>query len=185
MTRKTTSYTVYVGIDPGASGGLAAILPDRVVLARMPDTNQGILGWLRTQFYGRHRTCVVIEKVWGYVGGVGSPGPHMFSFGKNYGALCMALDSLDITYKEVPPATWQASLGIPPRRKGRPKKVPYIGKGGKRTYRLETGAVESKQEFKRRLRQAAVDLYPGLPGITLANCDALLIATYCEKLYAS
>lgn len=164
----------YLGIDPGASGGLALLGPDGAVAraTRMPPDAAGIYDWLKslTQHWSSQGVAVVavLEKVWGYVGGGGNPGSAMFSFGRNYGQLQMALTALAIPYDEVQPATWQPALGIEPCRR--------------KTRRVEAKA-ESKPEFKRRLKAAAQALFPQ-EAVTLATADALLVAEFCRRRHS-
>lgn len=152
----------YIGIDPGAGGGLAVIRwGERIFLERMPPTEMDLLDTLRSRCdldpdsWRDPHISACIEKVTGYVGGVGNPGSAMFKFGCSYGRCTMALTSLGISYTEVVPRTWQKAVGIAPR-----------------------GKTESKTEFKNRLKRRAQQLYPWVEA-TLATCDALLIAHYC------
>ena len=184
MPHDLLGKTAHLGIDPGSSGGMALLGPDGAVarVTRMPPDAAGIYDWLKGLTYDWSARGVavvaVLEKVWGYVGGGGNPGSAMFSFGRNYGQLQMALTSLAIPYVEIQPATWQPALGIEPCRK-KTSRVPYLSKGSRSTHRLEAKA-ESKQEFKRRLKAAAQALFPQ-ERVTLATADALLIAEFCRR----
>jgi hypothetical protein len=150
----------YIGIDPGASGGLACIAGGVTAVA-MPATDQDLFNWLAV---GNGNGCfAVLEKVGGYVGGVGQPGSAMFNFGRNYGACRMALTAARIPFEEVGPHVWQKALGIAPRRKNK------SGGGG-----------ESKSAWKNRLKAAAQRLFPH-EAVTLKTCDAMLIAEYCRR----
>ncbi len=160
-----STSVVYVGIDPGKSGGITFIHPNGVVEAvPMPGTDQEICDHLRTA--GKD-AVVVIEKVHAYPrqGVVSS-----FNFGKGYGGLLMALTCLHLMYYEVSPQKWQKSLGIEPAKK----------KG--------TGA-ETQAQWKWRLKEVAEELHPdafrdvNTKRHALAISDALLIATYCERLH--
>lgn len=143
----------FIGVDPGASGGIATIDTSFLInLQKMPSTDRDILDHL----YTFHQGIAVLEKVGGYIGS-GQPGSAMFKFGANYGALKMALVASEIPFIEVTPQKWQKSLGITPRRKN-----------------------ESKTQWKNRLKAFAQQLFPK-ESITLATCDALLIAEYCRR----
>lgn len=176
---------MYVGIDPGKSGGLAIIDPNRdpvVTHYPMPSSPQDL--WaildekLELESYVAH---IVIEKV--------RSSPQMgvvsaFTFGRGYGVLLGVIATLDTPYKEETPQAWQKALRIPPRKKG--KLVYKKGEYGKKRVGEET-----KAQFKERLRVKAQQLFPKLSiwkeprskGKQLAICDALLIAAYCYKLH--
>lgn len=184
----------YIGIDPGASGGIACLLDVSslvsidcllptglppvpvtdnmsVILTSMPDTKYDILELFK--YYGPHgplstAVSACIEKVGGYIGGGPpcpvcrqprnrSPGSSMFKFGEGYGALQAFLIATDISSEEVTPQKWQKAMGISTKKKS-----------------------ESKTEFKNRIKSRAQAIYPSLK-ITLATCDALLIATYWKR----
>lgn len=145
---------IYVGIDPGQSGGLACLSLDGVSLERMPLTDRDVWDWIAF-LGGRSDVTAVIEKVHSFPGqGVAST----FKFGMGFGALRMALTAAMIPYEEVDPRRWQKALGIPPRKKD-----------------------EDNKRFKLRLKAFAQRLFPRVEGITLETCDALLIAEYCRR----
>jgi hypothetical protein len=180
---------MYVGIDPGESGGIAVISVDAVTMDRskyihsistyaMPATEPIRLAVIReivdeaegTGYYLR----VCIERVTGFIPPrkgtdeehakhSGNPGSSMFVFGQNYGGLRMALIACGLReeedWKAVNPGHWQKCLGIPPRARGN---------------------AETKPQFKRRLKEFACSLYPEIRH-TLQTADALLIAEYCRK----
>ncbi len=162
MPRVRTGWeqTGYLGIDPGASGGLALIHGGLVELSAMPATEEDVYNWLIAPVPGRNGGNVtkvaVIEKVQGFIGNA-HPGSAMFKFGMSYGGLRMALIAARIPFTEVTPAAWQKKLGITPR-----------------------GKDEEKRVFKNRLKARAQQLYPGA-GVTLATADALLLASYCRR----
>ena len=162
-----TANTVYIGVDPGLSGGMAYITCEGIVSVQsMPLTEKDIWMWFQSLalvFPARENRLVgVIEKVGGYIprkgkGGTdGQPGSSMFKFGASYGGLRMAMIAAGIPFDEVPPKKWQHEMGV-------------IGSKG-----------ETKSQFKNRLKAKAQQLYPE-ERITLATCDALLIARYALK----
>ena len=154
-------YFRYIGIDPGASGGLAIIglgRMDGVWLKPMPKTERDVYEWLALELPSEeNHLFAVIEKVGGYVGGNGQPGSAMFKFGMSYGGLRMALIANGIPFDEIAPRTWQKAFGVAPRKK-----------------------TESKSQFKNRLKAKAQQLFPNQK-ITLATADALLLAEYCRR----
>src|SRR5688572_6583132 len=101
--------TICLGLDPGTSGGIAAIYPDGSVHAqKMLDTIKDL--WQTIRDYSEHeeyRVVAYIEKVGGFMGPeAGSTGKKinrasghtMFTFGKGYGYLEMALTAARIPY---------------------------------------------------------------------------------------
>lgn len=163
---------LYVGIDPGKSGGLA-VLDDtgKLVAAEgMPGTTNEVLSTMKlvTRMRGdRSRVRVCIEKVGGFTGRVGAGGgfvargSHMFEFGRSTGWAEMAAAAVGaVEVTTVMPAVWQAAVGMKPRRRG---------EGG-----------ESDGEWKNRLKGRAAELFPGAD-ITLKKADALLIAYWFWK----
>ena len=153
---------VYIGVDPGASGGIVTLNytedSKKPILGiySMPDTEEDI--WDLFNRISKTRTNninAVIEKVGGYIG-TQHPGSRMFNFGVSYGGLRMAMIGNRIPFIETTPQVWQRHLRIPAR-----------------------GKTESKTQWKNRLKGIAQRLYPGM-GITLKTADALLIARYCR-----
>lgn len=177
---------VYIGLDPGADGGLMAIFekyyqdsgPPEVTVrgTKMPETEAGIWSWLKMvgdlmshEEAGEPcRVYCCLEKVTGYVAKAGregfahggQTGHSMFTFGMSYGALRMAVTAFGLKENEtfwcVTPTHWQAALGIRTRLEG-----------------------ESDSQWKNHLRSVAVDLFPRVV-VTLAFADALLLARYCK-----
>ena len=147
----------YLGIDPGASGGLALINGAHCMAHGMPATERDL--WERLKAWDAVTMCC-IEKVGGYMpGSKGNIGSAMFKFGQSYGFLRGCLTAAGIPYEEVHPAKWQRSLGIAPR-----------------------GREEPKNHFKNRLKQKAQQLFPKLQ-VTLCTADALLIAEHCRRVH--
>jgi Holliday junction resolvasome RuvABC endonuclease subunit len=151
------SSTVYLGIDPGVSGGLAILSSDGTVqVTHMSHTDKDLWEWF-ARWAPKHPQVslfAVIEKV--------ASSPQMgvvsaFTFGMGRGKLLMALTAAAIPFEEVTPQSWQKGLGIPKR-----------------------GKTESKGQFKNRLKQKASQLFPDV-SITLATCDALLLAEYVRR----
>lgn len=165
----------YIGVDPGASGGIAVLdETGAVLLARAtPETDQEQLALVRAflsmdietgasveQARIRIPVHAVLERVWSSPQmGVASA----FKFGLNVGAWRMALAALLIPFDEVVPQKWQTAMGC---RTG----------GGRLGARNVTAA---KNLTKRR----ATALFPNLK-VTHAIADALLIAEFCRRLHS-
>lgn len=182
-----TRSTIYIGIDPGASGGIAGILPKASECRGMPQTETDIWGLFRYyqnwHVHNRYQIVAVIEKVGGFIQGGEDrqPGSAMFKFGMSYGGLRMALIAAGIPFEEVAPRTWQKALGIAPKRSHTGTKEVIISKGKRKgqTKTVKCGG-ESSGEFKNRLKAKAQQLFPQLT-VTLATADSLLIAVYCQR----
>lgn len=150
----TTGGTgVYLGIDPGASGGMAVLRGDHLTCIGMPETERDIWDWIA----GSTATLAIIEKVGGFIKGNPAPGSAMFNFGQNYGSLRMALIGLKIPFVEAQPQKWLKSLGIPAR-----------------------GKDMSTKDWKNSLKRRAQQMFPNNQ-ITLSTADAALIAEYCRR----
>ena len=142
-----------LGIDPGASGGLAWRNGALPAAMRMPDGDAAILEALEelTESSDGQRICY-IEKVSGFAGKP-QPGSRMFTFGRGFGFLLGVLMARKWEVHLVTPQKWQRALGL--------------GIKGKRT----------PTEWKRALKDEAARLYPQQK-VTLATADALLILEY-------
>jgi len=147
------------------SGGIASLTPDTVEGAittyNMPKTENDLWHLIDSMSPDSYdydsAPKAIIEKVHSMPGqGVAS----MFKFGMGYGQLRMALVSASISFETVTPRTWQKAFGIIPRAK-----------------------TESKTDFKNRLKAKAQELFPKA-NMTLAVCDAVLIAEYCRRLHS-
>lgn len=144
----------YIGIDPGKHGGIAVLGEAGAVIdvVKMPETPQDLLGFL---FQYKENSVCTLERVGGMPGNGGSA---MFNFGKGYGHLQMALIALEIPTEDVTPNKWE------------------------KTYQLGSSGKFSKTEWKNKLKAKAQQLFPSLgKKITLATCDALLIAEYGRR----
>lgn len=162
---------LYVGIDPGKNGGVAALNDKGVLVCAggMPDTPAKLLEMMNDikVLAAKHEANslrICIEKVGGFTGRVGAGGgfvargSHMFEFGRATGWAEMAAAAVGaIEVTTVMPAVWQNGVGVQPRVRG---------DGG-----------ESDGEWKNRLKDRAAQLFPRAD-ITLKKADALLIAHY-------
>lgn len=151
---------VFIGIDPGVKGGLVALVGDSVEYTPMPRNYRSIFLWLKK--YQKDDVSVVIEKVWSLPF---QSSKSNFSFGKIYGALLMALDSLSLSPQEKAPQTWMKAMAVPKRPK---EATPREGKNLLRKF--------AKKKFPK------LQLWEEGEGKQLAVCDALLIALYCKKV---
>lgn len=101
---------IYLGIDPGKSGGIAAVngydvvLPTAIGLKECPSD---VVDWM-SDIAGMTFCRAIIEQV--------HATPQMgvtsaFTFGKSYGWLLGVLDALRIPYEFVSPQKWQKAMG--------------------------------------------------------------------------
>lgn len=144
---------VFIGVDPGQSGGIAILNADGSILDvfPMPATDQDLLDKLtpRVLMEGTGgRVHAVLERA----GVMPKQGiVSAFTYGQNVGALKMALASAWIPFDQAAPAVWQRAMQC-----------------------LSRG---DKNITKRRAQQ----LFPQTK-VTHAIADALLIAEYCRRL---
>lgn len=148
---------IFLGIDPGKSGGIAALKASGEVLktAKMPVTESDLLGFFEWATHVDNGYDLVIEPARAVLELVRAT-PQMgvvsaFTFGKGYGAIRMALASAGIPFDEVTPPVWQRVMQC-------------------RTH-------GDKNISKRR----AQELFPTLT-ITHALADALLLAEYARRM---
>lgn len=148
---------VIIGIDPGANGGIAVGHDDGrlIAVAPMPATPKDLFDCLAEihddtpKEYGEIEAY--LEKVQGMPG---QGGMAMFTFGKGFGHLEMALLALNIKTNEVTPQKWQKHF--------------QLGSSTK---------CASKTEWKNKLKAKAQQLFPN-EKVTLKTADALLIYQY-------
>jgi len=99
---------LYIGIDPGLSGGVAFVPDSGTPWAhKMPETDRDLIDLLRDSI-NMFEARAVIELV--------HSSPQMgvksaFTFGEGYGRLQMALTALGVPYERVRPAVWQKAMG--------------------------------------------------------------------------
>lgn len=153
MNHQHTKF--YIGIDPGANGGITVIDLDGNVqdLTKMPPTAHDIYQYLSR--FSDNSKCV-LEDV-----GKGMPGQSSkatATFARHNGHLEMALIALGIYTEKVTPQKWIKEYQITKRKE------------------------MSKSGWKNILKAKAQQLFPSLgPKITLSTCDALLIAEYGRR----
>jgi hypothetical protein len=148
---KFIKHRKIIAIDPGANGGIAVYsLTDNKIIEvdKLPQTPQELLSLLR--FYQFNSVCY-LEHVQG-IPGMGAG--QMFTFGKGFGQLEMALIACKIPTVEVTPQKWQKEL--------------QLGHKGSKT----------TTQWKNKLKTKAQQLFPNVGKITLATSDSLLILKY-------
>jgi hypothetical protein len=158
----TAIYTgpLYIGIDPGASGGIAILdaQGEPFAVSVMPATEQDLYNLLPRD---GHRVAqldhidvrAALEHVWSTPGQGGA-----FKFGVNVGLCRMALTAAGIPFDQVLPRAWQKEIGV--------------------VYPKGATDTEKKNITKRRAQQ----LFPRLM-ITHAIADSVLIAEFCRRVH--
>lgn len=144
-----------IGIDPGASGGIAVLDGNGNIRAyNMPDTYPDIYNFfksIQSQYDGG--VAAVMEDV-----GHGMPGQSSKAtavFARHNGHLEMALYALGIRTVKATPQKWQKY---------------YSNSLGK-------SSSYEKREWKNKLKALAQQMFPSVK-VTLKNADAILIACY-------
>jgi crossover junction endodeoxyribonuclease RuvC len=160
----------YIGIDPGNSGGIAAIDEQGAVKLLKTDlssvTESDIADFLLEiigDFHDAPDVLCVMEIVGANrsrrKGDVAQGASSMFTFGQNYGTLRGMLAAFGVRRHYVRPQKWQPCFSLTGRKD------------------------ESTTEKKNRHKAKAQELFPDVK-VTLWNADALLLATYCRQNHA-
>lgn len=99
--------TLFIGIDPGKSGGIAYIDTKDNVSGTEPYSDTALIDLCILAQYSEVICC--LEKVGAMPGqGVVS----MFSFGKSVGYIKGVLESFRIPYQEITPQKWKREFGL-------------------------------------------------------------------------
>jgi hypothetical protein len=109
VVNNNEALVIYIGIDPGKHGGIAAVVDAGCVLSvcKMPQTPAGLVDAFRAIL-----SCRAVEgPAWATLERV-SASPQMgvvsaFTFGQGYGGLKVALTALGVPFEEVSPVRWQ------------------------------------------------------------------------------
>jgi len=144
---------IILGVDPGASGGIAGINRDGKLLVLSKTDNLRTM-WDVMAVAGRSDDArAYLESVHSMPrDGVRSA----FSFGKSYGNLEALLVAAEIPFERVTPSVWQKEFGLI-KRKG-----------------------ETHTQKKNRHKALAQEMFPSVK-VTHAVADALLIAEYGRR----
>ena len=144
---------VYIGIDPGKSGGLCVIEDEFIKAYPCPDNPQdmALLFAMGISVSETKTVVAYIEKVWAR--------PHdakgsIWKFAENYGMWFGIAGAYEIDLHTVSPQMWMKYFETP---------------------KLD------KPRRKRYLRDKARSLYPDLKKVTLKTADAILVATYAKE----
>ena len=150
---KSSHSKVYIGIDPGKSGGLCVIENDFVKAYPCPDNMQdmAILFAMAISTNKTKEVVAYIEKVWARPNDAKG---SIWKFAENYGAWKGIAAAYEVDLIAVAPQVW----------------IKYYN-----TPKLD------KTRRKRYLRDKAKVIHPSLKKVTLKTADAILIATYAKE----
>jgi len=141
-----------IGVDPGASGGLAIRdCGGSIWLQPMPESLPALIGLMRT--YKTADADLWVEEVPKFTG-TNIPSSTTAVLFQNVGRVEGAALALGYSLHRVAPKVWQEPLGL----------------GGRKS-------CDSQPEWKRKLKGKAEELYPTLD-VTLKTADALLVLHY-------
>lgn len=153
---------MFLGIDPGVSGGVAWIDGHNINARKMPDTERDL--WdLFSYLHGlcTPQSIAYIERLGGMPrdeNGRAKQSPTtMFKMGTSYGGLRMAIIGNAIPLEEVAATKWQPMFSL-----------------------TRTDKNESQTDKKNRHKAKAQMLFPNMK-VTHHISDALLIAEYAHR----
>lgn len=98
---------IYIGIDPGKSGGIAWITDGKPCVEKMPDTLKDLWDLIRDIRFARDCKAYIEQVHSSPQMGVKSA----FTFGNGFGHLEMALTGHGIPFERVRPQAWQKAMG--------------------------------------------------------------------------
>lgn len=146
---------IYIGVDPGKSGGYAIIDDCGVITYSWDDVF--FIGYMKALVRRNDRMMAAVEKV-GARPGQGTV--SMFNFGKSAGYIEGVLSALEIPYQLIPPATWKREFSL-------------IGKD-KRASIITCHKLFPQADLK-RTKRCKVD--------SDGKAEALLIAEYARRKF--
>lgn len=159
---QTIKINCCIGVDPGSGGGIAVYIPGRhTKVLKMPKDISELRDFF-AYYNDNFKPIVFLEKLSVRPDDVLVQGDHA-AMGKlyriqkmmaNFEHLKALIETAGIPYVLVHPLHWQTKLKLRIR-----------------------GQHEEKATRKRRYRDAAAQLYPGI-NVTLWNADALLLMHY-------
>ena len=151
------SHFKYIGIDPGAGGGIAAIDEEGNIKAYKCPQSSEDMALLFEVLVGDtppDNVRLLMERVWARPTNAVRAA---FSYGVNYGQWLGVASSHEIKINTVIPTEWIRWIGCP--------------KSLKSVIR------------KRWLKEKAQELYPEIKRVTLKTSDAILITRYAKEEY--
>tara|TARA_R110002167_G_scaffold135451_1_gene321917 strand:+ start:19392 stop:19871 length:480 start_codon:yes stop_codon:yes gene_type:complete len=150
--------THYIGIDPGASGGVA-LYDGKTLSASKCPKKVGDMYALLEIYASRgdlRQTAVLIEKVWSFPS---DSSKTAFAFGRNYGSWIAALEIIGLNYKLVTPKGWQKHFEVPKLQK------------------------KERKNWLKAYAQKQVDKTEMKFNVTLYTADAIMIALAVKDMW--
>ena len=153
---RRNNMKIYIGIDPGKSGGVSILSENTISAHRCPE-NEGDMYAILKIAHSRanlDEIAVIMEHVWAFPS---DSSKAAFTFGRNFGSWITALEILELKYELVRPKKWQTFFNTP---------------------KME------KKERKRWLKEKAqnyVDNSEEPFRVTFNTSDAILIGLYCKN----
>ena len=96
---------IYIGIDPGASGGIGVINTEGNTAEAIPYSDEAMTDTLSCYPQAK----VMVEQVHAMPG---NGSTSMFNFGKAFGFILGALAAYKIPYQLVPPTKWKREFSV-------------------------------------------------------------------------
>jgi hypothetical protein len=157
--------TNFIGIDPGASGGMACIKSEAYLpeIVRFSKATEAEIAGVLSDWFNDGDCFAYIERVGPNRGrGERKQGAStMFAFGQSYGFLRGVLIATRIPFEEVQAVKWQVPFGL------------------RRSDKSETDTAK-----KNRHKAKAQQLFPAVK-ILHENADTLLITEYGRRIRAT
>ena len=186
---------LFVGIDPGAKGALAAIDEKNCIIAGFDWPGDEIQVAIRFKKLIEKHTCIkekedpCITAALEYVHAMPGQGvASVFSFGANYGIWQGVLASFQIPYMIVSPKEWQKGIL---KKISLPTSMTQLLKNAKTKEEKKKAkskiAAMRKKAIKKAIMTAAARIFPAAElygprgGKKDGRADALLIALWCKK----
>lgn len=150
------SGSLWVGVDPGASGAIALVSDDIIVgVMHLSSPVLDLFGFLRD--YQAAVDFAILEQVNSFgAGGRKMGATSAFNFGASYGTASTLLSTSAVPFETRTPKQWQQAMGI--------------------KYEKAWTDTQKKNHTKSR----AQALWPEFP-FTHKTADAVLIAEYCRR----
>jgi hypothetical protein len=151
------SHFKYIGIDPGASGGLTVINEKgRIKAYKCPKSSEemALLFQIAMGSTSAANIKLLMERVWARPTNAVRAA---FSYGVNYGQWLGIAATHEVKMNTALPLEWIQWIGCPKALK--------------------------KDVRKRWLKEKARELYPDINKLTLATSDAILITHYAREEY--
>lgn len=114
---------IYIGIDPGKTGGIAVIEDVNTNAIAYPYSPEKLIDLCSTYATNKSSIAVFVEKVHAMPNqGVTS----MFNFGKGYGEILGILKAFKLSYELVTPQAWKKYVGVTSKKSTSIEKAKYL-----------------------------------------------------------